>query len=626
MVNKMNVDKPYTPEVLCDRKMLVPIYQRLFVWDEDRIRKLLDNLFSASENADMPYYIGIITVHEKNGAWEIVDGQQRLTFLTLLGCALNRHGHILQRQDGSKTWKDFVLLPQGENRISYIGRRGDEDAIKKWWGANDGFDPVGLSGSFGMFYNVFEKFSNDYHCKISSSSDGGSKDDLSKFGEYCFRNVSFLVNCLPQEYGPFDLNLYFEKMNSTGKQLEPIDVVKGKWFSEPDYVGKFNMCMNFDKTYADQWKNYQAVNQSGEKITLDMIVSCEVGDGIQDDATDQSSLECRLPMKPEVLLLHALKLSLECWKFHHQESVKALDPEKVSFEAKSLIKTFSGVFDGFTADDEKASFKRCFIDDLISYRKWIDDNIIYLKGAGQSYDYEIRDDSNNLKDDVPTQAQQFQAMLYVASGDAQEWVLDAYKKCQLKKCALSLEVLKECGVASMHDPSTIGSAELSYHVVDRYWFWRLDYELWSLVKNGNATETKDSIGVELKDELKSSILHYKFRRNRSIEHLHPQSMEDDMEWGQRDNPESAMHQFGNLAMMSVEGNSAQSNDGIGTKFGRVKDWIASGRLESIKMLIMFVLADGNANNWTTNLSVRHCIKMMRILGCVLPEMKEELAK
>ena len=293
-----------------------------------------------------------------------------------------------------------------------------------------------------------------------------------------------------------------------------------------------------------------------------------------------------------------------------------------------MIKTFSDVFDGFTTDDDKASFKRCFIDDLISYRKWIDDNIIYLKGAGQSYDYEIRDDSNNLKDDVPTQEQQFQAMLYVASSDAQEWVLDAYKKCQTKECALSLEVLKECGVASMHDPSTIGAKELSYHVVDRYWFWRLDYELWSLVKNWNATETKDgnSIGVELSDELKSSILHYKFRRNRSIEHLHPQSMEDGKEWGQRDKHESAMHQFGNLAMMSVEGNSAQSNDGIGTKFGRVKDWIATGRLESIKMLVMFELAERNANKWTTDLSRKHCDKMMRILGCVTPEMKEELSK
>lgn len=625
----MNIDKPYTPEALCDRKMLVPIYQRLFVWDEDRIRKLLDDLFAASKdaNADEPYYIGIITIHEKDGAWEIVDGQQRLTFLTLLGCALNRHHAISQKHDGSKTWKDFVLLPQdgsddNKNRISYVGRRGDEDVVRNWWNSKGTLGFAGLSESFGTFYNVFERFLNDHQIKTPSSSGDGNSDELRKFGEYCFTKASFLINCLPQEYGQFDLNLYFEKMNSTGKQLEPIDVVKGKWFSESKYVGKFNMCMNFDKTYADQEKNYREVDPKAAEISLDKIVSGKMGDGIDDDATDQSSLENRLPMKSEVLLLHALKLSLECWKLHRQESVKALDPEKVSFEAKSLIKTFSGVFDGFTADDDKASFKRCFIDDLISYRKWIDDNIIYLKGVGQSYDYEIRDGSNNLKDDVPTQAQQFQAMLYVASSDAQEWVLDAYKKCQLKKCALSLEVLKECGVASMYDPSTIGEAELSYHVVDRYWFWRLDYELWSLVRNGNATETKGSIGVELKDEQKSSILHYKFRRNRSIEHLHPQSIEDDKEWGQRDDPKSAMHQFGNLAMMSVEGNSAQSNDGIGTKFGRVKDWVSSGRLESIKMLVMFVLADRNANNWTTDLSKRHCNNMMEILRRVLPERKE----
>lgn len=625
----MNIDKPYTPEALCNRKMLVPIYQRLFVWDEDRIRKLLDDLFTASKNVDKPYYIGIITVHEKNGEWEIVDGQQRLTFLTLLGCALNRHKAVTK--DESKTWNDFVFLSERgdgdrKNRISYVGRSGDEDVVQKWGdgvdGNNaDGFDPSKLSGSFGTFYNVVEKFLNDYN--ISSPSDGGDPNELMNFGNYCFTKVEFLVNCLPEEYGPFDLNLYFEKMNSTGKQLEPIDVVKGKWFSESKYVGKFNMCMNFDKTYADQEKNCREVDPNATEISLDKIVSGKMGDGIDDDATDQSSLENRLPMKSEVLLLHALKLSLECWKQHRQESVKALDPVKVSFEAKSLIKTFSEVFDGFTTDDDRASFKRCFIDDLISYRKWIDDNIIYLKGAGQSYDYEIRDDSNNLKDDVPTQAQQFQAMLYVASSDAQEWVLDAYKECQLKKCALSLEVLKKCGVASKHDPSTIGTVELSYHIVDRYWFWRLDYELWSLVKNRNAA---DSIGVELKDEQKSSILHYKFRRNRSIEHLHPQSIEDDMEWGKRDNPKSAMHQFGNLAMMSVECNSAQSNDGIGTKFGRVKDWIASGRLESIKMLVMFALTKDGANKWTPDMSEGHCKKMMKILGCNLSVSNAEVQK
>lgn len=624
MVSKMNADKPYTPEALCNRKMFVPIYQRLFVWDEDRTRKLLDDLFAASKNADVPYYIGIITVHEKDGVWEIVDGQQRLTFLTLLGCALNRHGHILQRQDGSKTWKDFVLLPQGENRISYIGRSGDENVIKEWWNGNDGFELDKLSGSFGIFYNVFEKFLNDQQLKNSSPSCEGESCDLQNFGKYCFTKASFLINCLPQKYGRFDLNLYFEKMNSTGKQLEPIDVVKGKWFSSPEYVGKFNMCMNFDKTYADQEKEVErgetgitcGNNMSGEtsrsEITLDEIVSGKI-DGIPDDALVQSSLENRLPMKPEVLLLHALKLCVECWNEHQKDKVTVVASDNVSFDSKSLIKTFSKVFaDGGFTDKDKTALKECFINGLIAYRRWIDENIIYLKGAGQSYDYEFRGKENS-GNEIPTEEQQFQAMLYVASGDIQEWVLDAYEKHRCGQEKLTLDVLKECGVAAKYKPDEIDAKKLSYRVIDRYWFLRLDYELWRLVRCEAAYKNK--IGVDFANDLKRAILHYKFRHNRSIEHLHPQSIGNVDGWGTRDEQDSAMHQFGNLAMMSKEGNSAQSNDGVGTKFGRVKDWIASGRLESIKMLVMFELSARNENNWTTKTAAEHCEKMMKILGC-----------
>lgn len=595
----MNVDKPHTPEALCNRKMLVPIYQRLFVWDEDRIRKLLEDLFSASKNAEEAYYIGNITVHEKNDAWEIVDGQQRLTFLTLLACALNMHGGVSTGQDGLKTWNDFVHLSERGNgdkiRISYVGRSGDEDIIRKWW--NKEFTPAELSGSFGIFYNVFEKFLNDL--KSTSPSDG-----LKEFGNYCFKKVKFLVNCLPEEYGPFDLNLYFEKMNSTGKQLEPIDVVKGKWFSDSEYVGKFNMCMNFDKTYADHEKNYQKASLSNEKVLLSKIASGGKIEGVEDDATEQSSLENRLPMKSEVLLLHALKLSLERREPQCQVGLSALDQEKVSYEPKFLIKTFSDVFAKFT-DEDKMSFKQCFINDLIAYRKWIDDNVIFLKGAGQSYDYGFRAEGESAVEEFLVERRQmiqFQSMLYVASGEDQRWVLEAYRRSEGEK--LTLDILKTCGVATR----TLDEKKLSYHTIDRYWFWRLDYELWNNMVNEKNSEMKEVFTLE---EM-SAILHYRFRRNRSIEHLHPQSGGND-EWGTRDKCDSPMHQFGNLAMMSVEGNSAQSNDGIGTKFGRVKDWISSGRLESIKMLLMFKIAEGNENKWTVKNSESHAEKMIAIL-------------
>ena len=82
----------YTSEKLCnENKLYIPIYQRLFVWEEEQIDLLLDDLKKASAN-NSPYYIGIITVVEKDGKWDIVDGQQRLTFLSLFGaycCSIN---------------------------------------------------------------------------------------------------------------------------------------------------------------------------------------------------------------------------------------------------------------------------------------------------------------------------------------------------------------------------------------------------------------------------------------------------------------------------------------------------------------------------------------------------------
>ena len=83
-----NYKGAYSIKTLVDKniKLNIPIYQRLFVWEEEQINLLLNDLynsFTAPNNP--PYYIGIITIVENNGKWDIVDGQQRLTFLSLFG-------------------------------------------------------------------------------------------------------------------------------------------------------------------------------------------------------------------------------------------------------------------------------------------------------------------------------------------------------------------------------------------------------------------------------------------------------------------------------------------------------------------------------------------------------------
>ena len=149
----------YTPKLLAEEKKLlnIPIYQRLFVWEEEQIDLLLDDLIEASSKTSDPYYIGIITVVEKDGKWDIVDGQQRLTFLSLFGA------YCCSKNQESK-WQEFLfkettLEKRSENlRIDYVGRPDDrKDLIKVVKGEDD----IG-NRNFRVFKDCIEKKITDF--------------------------------------------------------------------------------------------------------------------------------------------------------------------------------------------------------------------------------------------------------------------------------------------------------------------------------------------------------------------------------------------------------------------------------------------------------------------------------
>lgn len=83
-------------ELLNGVKYSIDYYQREYKWQDKQIRELLDDLSEKfleefdeahprSRVADYPrYFLGSIIISKKDGVAYIVDGQQRLTSLTLL--------------------------------------------------------------------------------------------------------------------------------------------------------------------------------------------------------------------------------------------------------------------------------------------------------------------------------------------------------------------------------------------------------------------------------------------------------------------------------------------------------------------------------------------------------------
>jgi hypothetical protein len=68
------------------QKLVIPEYQRPYVWTSKEINKLLSQINNHREReGEKPlFYLGSIVLHKKNNVLEIIDGQQRLTSLQIL--------------------------------------------------------------------------------------------------------------------------------------------------------------------------------------------------------------------------------------------------------------------------------------------------------------------------------------------------------------------------------------------------------------------------------------------------------------------------------------------------------------------------------------------------------------
>lgn len=580
----MNLTGPSTPHDMCvgeneSKTLVIPIYQRLFVWGEEQINNLLRDLYtSLQQDKDKDYHLGVITVHEdkdKPNHLEIVDGQQRLTFLTLLGCEMIRRGKC-----GDANWKSFIWLNYSEKqlRLFFTGREEDRKDIQRLLGMEVDETNDVANAAFVRFSECFKRFALAM-----------PDEELKKFSEYCFSHAAFLTNELPAGYGAEELNLYFEKMNSTGRQLSPLEVVKGKWFSP--LAARWNRCMNFDVEFMPE--QVSIVETEGEKgLNLTDVVEGnekykrirDAGKIIESDKTPKD----RLLMRPDILALHALVC---LYKTKEQQP-------KPTIQRNRLIETFRKALeeDHFSAEE--------YLTELENYRYWVDKHIVFLEDLEGDLDYAFRVNADVDEKDKDLM-KQFQSMLYVSSGENQEWILKAYLESD--RGQLSYESLRRME-SRWHEEDSLDPTCLIYGRILRYWFWKLDYLLWEL----HLRDRGNTIFSSLDQPAHDAIHKYRFRDNRSIEHLYPQS-QGNANWGTRNDHSAPMHRFGNLAMMSIEGNSSQQDDPIQVKFGRVKAWLESGRLESIKMLLMFYCADTKAEGWTPLVAEDHEKEMLSLL-------------
>lgn len=187
--------------LLSKDEYLIPMYQRNFAWGESHLSQLIQDVWDY-HTLGKNYYIGTLVVYDrKDGTYETVDGQQRLTTLNIILCALRNEIEI---GNVDLDWYKGV-------NISYEFReRSTRTLMALYSYTNDeNLDDAAIKN---MYYSV----RRDIESIVP-------RDNLKEFLDYFFNKVMVTRVILPADT---DLNHYFEIMNSRGEQLEKHEILK----------------------------------------------------------------------------------------------------------------------------------------------------------------------------------------------------------------------------------------------------------------------------------------------------------------------------------------------------------------------------------------------------------------
>ena len=198
----------------------IPIFQRAYSWGDEEVKQLWDDIIRTGKNEKISsHFIGSIVyiLHEKADAVfqpaMVIDGQQRLTTISLLLEALARHVGDKEPYEGFSANKirEYYLINRLENedkRYKLLLTQTDKDTLitlitKKKAPQNSS---IRINSAFQFFQDRLNTI-------------GANLDHLcSGLAKLMIVSISLSKDDNPQ--------LIFESMNSTGKELSQADLIR----------------------------------------------------------------------------------------------------------------------------------------------------------------------------------------------------------------------------------------------------------------------------------------------------------------------------------------------------------------------------------------------------------------
>ena len=625
---------------------VIPIYQRNYAWEEGEITQLIQDIIDNLPEKNRNYYIGTLVVFERERpdgkfeTFETIDGQQRLTTLSLISAYL-KNNPLGEINFSKELNLYFDSRPNSRNTLAKIF---ENEHTKLNLDKEEETNTAILNG-----YHLIEKI---FRQKFTEN-----KIEPKHFFDFLFKNVLIMRVKVPKDT---DLNHYFEIMNNRGEQLEKHEVLKSRMMetlkddkeSQNCFHSVWEACANMEKYVQmgftpDQrdaifgGKDWSRFDVNGFEALREKVAQPTDGlpDGDSEQTLDEIIGQAKVPVKQSQddverfnsvinfpnFLLHVLRVQTE------------LD---IPLDDKRLIPIFE---EHILNKDDAAGKVKKFTFDLLRCKFLYDQYIIKREFIGGTDEWSLKrlkwndggatyyvnsfgdEDANGVDNrriltllsafhvSTPTLVYKHwlnAAMHYLFTAEtvdlgayldhlesvAKSFVFDRFLSTNGRLDYFKIiftnkgvcQTRKEDISESNNIDSKLSFGEIENNLVFNY----LDYLLW--VKHQTAAD-----GI-VKD--------YKFTFRSSVEHFYPQNP-----WpGYNPLSKEILHSFGNLCLISRSKNSRLSNDMPETK----KKHYRNNTIDSVKQYLMM-----KYDNWNEDSINKHFDEMKEVLLDALEESK-----
>lgn len=261
-----------------DFRYTIPRYQRRYVWEEKQWRELLDDLqyclsIDGEEQNDetWSHFLGSFVFEQNKKDLVVIDGQQRLTTIIMMLCAICTLFNELNREDLFKGVKKYIL---GTDDLGADYSRVDNDELKNFqlivyecttynrflnkqrlfedtYLENSPKDNVNVKKCFLFFYNAFQTIIESEMDKI---------DTLLKIRNKIIELDVIDIKATNQQES---YNI-FEILNARGVELKSHELIK-------NYIFKYIRPKSNIDTAKIQWDGLEKILFVNGKSVIDLF-------------------------------------------------------------------------------------------------------------------------------------------------------------------------------------------------------------------------------------------------------------------------------------------------------------------------------------------------------------------